>query len=55
MFHGASDPNLQSTTTSGTIAIPALCDGAPTVRVGLSVWFVGFNGEKSLVTQNIHN
>ena len=47
--------NLQSTATSGTIAIPALCDGAPTVRVGLSVSFVGFNGEQSLVTQNIHN
>jgi hypothetical protein len=38
--------------TSGTIAIPATCDGAPTAGLGVSVWFVGANGESSSVVQN---
>ena len=44
--------NIPPGTTSGTISIPATCDGAPTAGVALNVWFVGVNGELSLVAQN---
>jgi hypothetical protein len=42
-------------TNSGTIQIPAQCDGAATATVAVSVNFIGVNGERSQVTQNIHN
>jgi large repetitive protein len=42
-------------TNSGTIQIPSQCDGAPTTTVAVSVNFIGVNGERSQVTQNIHN
>jgi hypothetical protein len=42
-------------TNSGTIQIPSQCDGAATATVAVSVYFIGVNGERSQVTQNIHN
>jgi hypothetical protein len=40
-------------TNSGTITIPSQCDGSSVARLGLSVYFVGVNGERSYVTQNL--
>ncbi len=37
--------------TTGTITIPATCGNAPTVAVNLNVWFIGVNGEVSMVNQ----
>jgi glucoamylase len=38
-------------TNTGTIAIPATCDGAAVGYVELNVWFYGVNGEISLLDQ----
>ncbi len=43
---------IAPTVTSGTIALPATCDGAPAAGFALNVWFIGVNGEVSLVAQN---
>jgi hypothetical protein len=51
--HGARD-NIPPGTNSDTIVVPATCDGAPIAVYNLNVWFVGVNGEKSLVGQNFH-
>ncbi len=45
--------SIPPSVTSGTIALPATCDGAPAAGYGLSVWFIGVNGETSLVVQNL--
>jgi hypothetical protein len=47
--------SIPAGTDSGTISIPAQCDGAPIASLALSVNFVGVNGEASQVTQNLHN
>jgi hypothetical protein len=56
---GGSDINgtlgdIPAGTNSGTITIPAQCDGAATVSVDVSVNFIGLNGEQSSVQQTIH-
>ncbi len=38
--------------TSGTITLPTTCDGAAAAGLTVNVWFIGVNGETSLVAQN---
>jgi hypothetical protein len=47
--------SIPAGTDSGTISIPAQCDGAPVASLALSVTFVGVHGEASQVTQNLLN
>jgi hypothetical protein len=52
---GGASNIIPPDTHSGTIQIPTQCDGAATATVAISVMFIGANGERSQVTQNIHN
>lgn len=40
-------------TNSGTISIPATCDGAAPYTLGVSAYFVGTNGEVTYAVQNL--
>ena len=44
--------SIAPSATSGTITLPATCDGAPAAGYAVEVWFIGVNGETSLVVQN---
>jgi|GEM_PF-6381445 len=46
--------NIPPGTNTGTIGIPSQCDGAAVAGLGITVNFVGVNGERSMVTQNLH-
>jgi hypothetical protein len=48
-------PVIPAGTNTGSISIPAQCDGAALAGLGISVNFIGVNGERSMVTQNIHH
>ncbi|MGH8208234.1 MAG: hypothetical protein ACREU6_01320, partial [Steroidobacteraceae bacterium] len=50
---GARD-NIPPGMNSGTITVPAMCDGAPIALYNLNVDFVGVNGERSSVGQDFH-
>lgn len=53
-LNGDAD-NIPPGTNTGTITIPSQCDGAAPAGLTINVWFVGVNGERSLVSQHIHN
>lgn len=49
-IHGTAD-TISYGTTTGTITIPTLCDGAAPAAIDLNMWFIGVNGETSMVDQ----
>jgi len=46
--------DIPANTNSGTIEMPSQCDGAATASLSVGVNYIGVNGERSSVTQNIH-
>lgn len=52
-FQCIVETTVSATATSGTIDIPATCNGQPVLTVNLNVATNGFNGERSLVVYGL--